>query len=452
VANLAENHLGTLEKVQRTNSRQNALLGAFAALSLFMVIYCARPEDWIPGLAVIPLAKITGALALIGLVFSLGNVRTRLPIEVWFLVLLIGQLFLTVPMSPVWKGGAFQTTLQFSNVVVIVIVMTLAVNSAKRLRQLVFIQAASVAAIAGVTIWKGRSLGGRLEGMLGGYYSNPNDLALAIVISLPLCLPFLFLTDRKFSKVAWAFGMLVMTYAIFVTGSRGGFVALVCAAVVCLWEFAIRGRRRYLLVVTAVTALIFWQFSSDTLRERLEATFNPAAENQAKTGLGKDAYAYGSAQERKELFWRSIDVTEEHPLFGVGPGNFEEVSGHWRETHNGYSQISSEGGVPAFILYVLILWSGFRNIRETKRLRAKNTELIMLAGGLRASLVAYVVGSVFNSAAYQFFPYFLVAYTTALFSIAKDSALGSECTNWLEGPYTAELCQRKAEDFGWRGR
>ena len=40
---------------------------AFFWLSAFFVVYCARPEDWIPGLKFLPLAKITAILALWGL-------------------------------------------------------------------------------------------------------------------------------------------------------------------------------------------------------------------------------------------------------------------------------------------------------------------------------------------------------------------------------------------------
>jgi len=55
-----------------------------------------------------------------------------------------------------------------------------------------------------------------------------------------------------------------------------------------------------------------------------------------------------SAQQRKELLFKSLKVTVRHPLFGVGPGNFEVVSGAWDVTHNSYTQISAEGGIPAF--------------------------------------------------------------------------------------------------------
>jgi hypothetical protein len=44
-------------------TRRRPLVGAYVSLLLFIVIYCARPEDWISGLAVVPIAKIAGGLA-----------------------------------------------------------------------------------------------------------------------------------------------------------------------------------------------------------------------------------------------------------------------------------------------------------------------------------------------------------------------------------------------------
>jgi len=41
-------------------------------------------------------------------------------------------------------------------------------------------------------------------------------------------------------------------------------------------------------------------------------------------------------------------------------------------------------------------------------------------------LTGYVVGSSFLSVSYQFFPYFVVAYTTVLFRIGKMSASHSK--------------------------
>jgi len=399
---------------RRRPSRRKPLAGVFAALVLFMLIYFARPEDWIPGLSTAPLAKIAGILVLIALLFSLGQVRQRLPRESLLVGLLVGQLFLSSALSPVWRGGAFQVALEFAKVLVVVLVIVAAVTTVGRLKALIFTQAVSVAAIAAVTIWKGRLILGRLEGVLAGSYSDPNDLALAIVISLPLCLVLLFLSKRWLSKILWSVSLLMMTYAALLTGSRGGFLALVVVVALCLWEFAIQGRRPYLLGLAILAGLILWQFAGGMVIGRLKGTLNANDDTAA---------AYSSAQARQQMFWRSVEVTKEHPLFGVGPGNFDQVSGQWHTTHNSLTLMSSEAGLPALVLYVMILVCGFGSLSATKRLVPRLTESRLLAGSLFASLTGYAVGSLFLSVAYTFFPYILVAYSAALFSIARKSAV-----------------------------
>jgi putative inorganic carbon (hco3(-)) transporter len=405
------------ETIANRSGGGKSLAQAFVALSLFMVVYCARPEDWIPGLTYVPLAKIAGILALLAFAMSLGQIRRRLPAEVTLLLLLTVQLFATVPFSPVWKGGAFVTTLDFAKVALIVLVMVMAVNTAKRLRTLLFIQAASVAAISVVAVWKGRTIGSRLGGILNGNYSNPNDLALSIIISLPLCLALMFLSKRTLSKIAWVLAMVVMSYAVLLTGSRGGFLAFMIVVGVCLWEFAIKGRRFYLLGLTAVAVLILAIASSATLGKRLIGTFDSSDDAES---------AYGSAQARKDLLVRSMEVMFRNPLFGVGPGNFQVMSGSWHVTHNSYTQMGSEGGIPALILYLMILWRGFRNVKATKRLARGQKDMALIVGALHACLAGFVVGSFFASYAYQFFPYFLVSYTTVILWIAQDSIARSK--------------------------
>src|SRR5579862_1305206 len=163
------------------------LAGAFFWLSAFYVVYCARPEDWIPGLDYIPAAKIAGLLALAGLLTSLGRTRRKfsdLPRESSYLLAMIGVLFVSAFLSPIWKGGAINSTIDFAKMYIIWVLTFLLVTDLARLRRIVYIQAASVAVISIVSIIKGHSQP-RLEGVIGGIYSNPNDLAFAIVLTLP---------------------------------------------------------------------------------------------------------------------------------------------------------------------------------------------------------------------------------------------------------------------------
>ena len=64
------------------------MAAAFFWLSAFFIVYCARPEDWIPGLSHLPLAKITGFGALLALLFALNKSKRGirdLPVETRYL-------------------------------------------------------------------------------------------------------------------------------------------------------------------------------------------------------------------------------------------------------------------------------------------------------------------------------------------------------------------------------
>lgn len=409
------------KSVVKHSKRRKALGLAYFGLVLFMVVYFARPEDWIPGLTAVPLAKITGVLILLALVFSFGNIRWHMPWEVTFLSLLVAQLWLAAAFSPVWRGGAFNVMLDFSKVLPLVIVIYAAVRSMNRLSWILFVQAASVAAIAITSIIKAHTRGGRLEGGFSGTFGNSNDLALIIDISLPLCLAFALAARNYWKKLAWTVAMLAMIYAVFLTASRGGAIALLVIALVCFWQLGVKSRRFYLLLIVPIAVIAIWQYSGNSLRDRFEQTSVSPETNDRGTE------AYVSAQQRKELLFQSLRATAQRPLFGVGPGNFETVSGSWHVTHNSYTQMSAEGGIPACLLYVLIFWRGIANLRDVRKYPKTGKRIRLFSMALEASLAAYLVGSFFLSQAYNLFPYCLVAYTSALLLIVKRDR---KVSNW----------------------
>jgi O-antigen ligase len=403
-----------VEDVQQRPKRET-LTSAFFWVSAFYFVYCARPEDWIPGLGFIPLAKITGLLALVALLSSLGKAKRGfrdLPKEAHYLLALTALLFVSAIFSPVWRGGATVHALDFSKVYVVWILTFLAVNEFGRLRRLIFIQTASVALICVVSIAKGHSQP-RLDGVLGGIYSNPNDLAFAIVLSLPFCLAFLIATPSALRKVAWLFAMLFMLTAVFLTASRGGFITLVVAGTVCLWHFGVKGKRFYLIVAAALLGTVLLLTAGRRVIGRFSA-ISGAVDSQS------DNRAYESFEQRRFLMLKSLEGIERYPILGVGARNFEVYSTVWREVHMTYLQIAVEGGIPAAILYIMFFACGFRNLKRLRRRKDLDPDLVLFAGALHSSLVGFVVGALFSPEAYQFFPYFVVAYTSAFLAIVEE--------------------------------
>ena len=395
--------------------KKEPLSGAFFWLSAFYFIYCARPEDWIHILSYIPLAKITAIFAMLSLFVNFGKTPRRfkdLPKEASYLLVLIVLLFASAFLSPVWKGGAFFGTIDFAKVYIAWIMTFLLITTLPRLRRIIFIQAVSVAIISFVAIVKGHSIP-RLNGVIGGIYSNPNDLAFAIVLSLPFCLAFFVASKSTFRKSAWCLGMLAMATALFLTASRAGFIDLVIAGAVCLWHFGVKGKRLYLIAGALLVGVVLLPVAGKTLEKRFSAISSDALGSQL------EERARGSYEERKILINKSIDAMLHYPILGVGVGNFVVYSEIWKTVHVSYLQVGAEGGIAVLILYLLFFRRGFVNVNFLRRSHA-DAEAKLFAGALHSSLVGFVVGACFAPEAYQYFPYFAVCYTSVLVAMVKE--------------------------------
>jgi putative inorganic carbon (hco3(-)) transporter len=413
-----------IELPLKRKSQRESLRLVYIGLILFMVDYYVRPDWWIPGLVGFPLLKTISLLIVLAVVFSSSNIQWRIPREIIFLGLLIVQLWLSVVFSPIWRGGPFKVMQEFSQVFPLIVILYWTVRSMRRLRWILFIQAASIAAISIISIVSAHAPNGRLQGVLSGMYGNSNDFALLIDISVPLCLAFALTTRRSLAKLMWTVGILAMIYAVFLTASRGGAMALCVAGLVCLWQLGVKGRRFYLFLVVPIVIMVVWLYSGNTLRQRFGQTSVDPANNNSRTEASE------SAEGRKELFFKSLKVTAEHPLFGIGSGNFAVVSGNWHVTHNSYTQMSAEGGIPAFCLYIFIFWRAIANLREVKKYRKSGKSSRLFAMALEASLAAYLVGSFFDSLTYQLFPYYLIAYAGALRRIVQQDVIA-----YRQAPY-----------------
>ena len=386
---------------------------AFFWLSAFFVVYCARPEDWIPGLSYFPLAKITAILAMWGLFNSLGRTKRTmkdLPREATLLLIMIVLFYVGGFLSPVWKGGAVNHTIDFSKIYIAWVLVFLLITTFDRLRRIIFIQVFSVVVVCAVALVKGHSIP-RLEGVLGGIYSNPNDLAFAIVLSLPFALAFMVTARNAVIKALWLFAMLVMAVAIFRTASRAGFIDLIISFSVALYFFGIKGKRFYLIVATGLVAMVVMGAFGGKLYDRFAALSGDSTTERS---------AYGSYEDRKYLMVRAVEAIEHYPIFGIGLHNFPTYSGIWRDVHMTYLQICAEGGIAMLILFLMFFWRGFKNLKILRRTKNLDPDIVLFVGALQSSMVGFVVGALFAPEAYQFFPYFAVAFTATLLQTVKE--------------------------------
>jgi O-antigen ligase len=412
--------MATLATPVRTEVRKNPRRTtiAYSALLIFTCLYYARPEDFVPGISAVPVEKIVGGVALVALAAGLlsGRAKRKVPLELKLLLLLLLHLIITIPFA-FWRGGAFATVFdKFAKGVIVGLLVTLVAENFDQLRKLLFVQAASMWVTTIASLILHRTDKGRLMGALGGIFENPNDLAINISINWPLCLAFLLASRAAIRKGFWATGLLAMLWAVVLTYSRSGLLAMVMALAICLWEFGIRGRRVYLLVFAGVLVVAGAAVVVATPHyfQRMESIIGGNME-------GSDDR--GTWEARRQLLVDSVKMAIHHPLLGIGPGNFPAVTRTWRVTHNTYSEFAAEAGFPAMILFLAILFLAFRNLRRVRKLPgfAEDPEIRLFTSALWASLAAYVIGAFFSSTEYNLFPYYMVAYTSVIYRIAASS-------------------------------
>ena len=393
---------------------------AFGALVAFSILYYARPEDLIPGLSYVPLVKIAGGVAILALLFGARKARAvkKLPVEIKLLLALLGWLILTIPFAW-WRGGAFDAVFNgFSKGVIVALLVSLVVTRMEELRTLLFVQAICLTLMTLASIAFNREL--RMGGVLGGVFENPNDLAINIALNFPLALAFLLLAKGPLKKFLWMLALFIMVAGILLTYSRSGFLAMLVAVVIGLWQFGVKGRRLHLIGVTmlgvillAVVAPLIGLYPK-IWTDRMATIVSNSPQKL------EESYDNGSKEAREELFHLSLTYIARHPVFGVGPGNFESVSGTWRVAHNTYTELGAEAGLPALFLFLLVLAAAVRNLWRVSRSQAfhDNVSIRVFTGAIWASFGAYLLGAAFSDTQYELFPYFMVAYTTALYHLA----------------------------------
>ena len=387
---------------------------AYHALVFFSLVYFVRPEDFIHGLTVIPIAKITGGIALFALIFIVpASGRHKLTLELKVLLLLLGQMILCIPFAS-WRGGAFDTVInKFSKGVIVAILIYMVSTSVNEVRKLLAIQAGTIAALTVLSVFVHHTQEGRLMGIQKGILENPNDFAINIAINFPLCIAFFFAAKSFLAKAFWGVSLIFMMWGVIATYSRSGLLAMMVTVVICIWEFGIRGKRTSVLVSAVFIGMIAIGvvIITPNYLTRIESMVLGNIEGSGDKG---------SLAARQELLKLSLTTMVTHPIFGIGPGDFQSYTQSWHVAHNTYTELGAEAGVPACFLFLLMLVLSLRKIRRVRKLPGyeSSEDIRLWTSALWAAMAAYMAGALFASTEYNLFPYFMVGYISAVYQIA----------------------------------
>ena len=240
-----------------------------------------------------------------------------------------------------------------------------------------------------------------------GTISNPNDLAAHLLLALPFLLWVAMSSKFILMRVFAVFGVAYGIYVILGTGSRGAFVGLGVAIAYFLLRGTVRQRLAFVAIAPVVAAVLLTVVPAPILQRLV--SFSAGGADAAQDAIE-------SSKTREYLLKTSIGYTLQYPLFGVGPGQFSSFEGMhnqiigthgvWQEAHNTFTQVSSECGIPALILYIAGIVSTFLLLNRTLRQARNRPECADIRAAVfcvSLALVAFCTAIAFVNFAYFFY-------------------------------------------------
>jgi O-antigen ligase len=352
----------------------------------------------------------------------------------------------TIPFST-WRGGSFYTfENEWLKSLTAFLVAGALVVTFKQCRTALSVigWAAGIASLLALALGKA-SLDGRVS-MAGGTLGNPNDIARILLLGLPFL--WLMVIDRTANKLKRliAFGLTATSLLSLIrTGSRTGLIALFVLSLLLFFRASLLGKvaMSFCVIVGGTAAIVAFP----SLVQRYQTLFmGEDAITLAHTAQEASSIdsAVASSEERRQLLIESLKATATHPILGVGIGAFGPyeadkdialgLRANYQGTHNTYTQVSSEAGIPAFVVFICIVIFVFSDlIRVFKRARRSRTrvggQIAAVSYALIASLVAYAIYIFFDFVAYDVTLPVLSGFAIALTSSSGRALAIAEAGN-----------------------
>jgi O-antigen ligase len=412
----------------------------WGGLLIFSILLFFRPQDQIAALGAMHVSDLAAIVGLVAMV--LVNVgRREAPIRVTpevIGVFALGFVILATTPFSIWPGGSFGVFKDlYMQVALIFLLMVNTVTSPKRVERICWVIILAFGYISARVIadyLRGINLveGNRASGPVGGFFQNPNDLALNLAAFMPLTLMYVKRPGPTFKRLLCAVFVLLMLVAIVFTKSRSGMVGTV--AMLATFALVARMVTPVNMVAAVLAGMAVVPFMPQSFWNRMESI----------TDASKDDT--GSREERKLLMQQAITLFRQNPITGVGAGQFQNYgppgqAKPWRQTHNAYLQVAAEIGVFGVIAFFFLIIRGFaasvwtrKTLRWIYRRRSRKRPMADPADGLDehdrvflqthgaamiASMVGWAVCAAFASVAFNWTLYYLLGLTVAAREIVR---------------------------------
>lgn len=408
--------------LQENDSLLNAGAASSLALLYVMIAYSRFAELF---LNIPMLAFMVGgsALAIALLSGSLANALQTKPGKLFAALTII--FIIGIPFSE-WPGGSFSLIIRevWLKAVATYFLIAGTITTVPRCRRLMYAISLSIGLIVIAGVFLGGATG-RFS-MSAGTLANPNDFAVHVLLGVPFLF---FVIEYKSLKslhgLAALAAFLLTSLLVLKTGSRAGLLTFATLILYTFWRGS--GGLKAFLAAMAVAGIMAAPFViSPEALDRYKTMFTSDSKTLEEGSTTRQSeFATASAEQRQELLKMSLETMATHPLLGVGAGMFsvataveskaEGKRAMWKQTHNSFTQVASEAGVPAGIIFIMCLMFAIKTRdrvrklllgrpgQKIEQLPADQQLILIAAKAVTCASIVFTVGAFFGNYAYALY-------------------------------------------------
>jgi O-antigen ligase len=375
------------------------------------------------------------------------------------IVLIMGVYALVVFSTSIWAKDASLVDARLSEVVKCIVITVVAAclasswTSLERALTALVVAATVLGGMSTIQIATGRFFevfGGLIEPQTGNIYgelalprasgppvSDPNFYARILLIVIPIGVGLALAARRRSLALTYAAAAAIIGAGTLATYSRGAMVAVALMAVLLLIAMRVRAKQVGMAAVAGVVVLLLMP---QTLRERF-LTIESILPNRE----GVVVIADSAVEKRRILVKAGLMMFEEHPLWGVGAGNygrhylpyanrvgssatdFHDVGG--REfAHGFYVELASETGIVGLIALCSAFFAALVvTYRANRTLLARGERgRAMIAAGLGVAIAGYMLASLALHESYLRYMALYFGFAIAVARLARETTEPSQ--------------------------
>jgi O-antigen ligase len=346
----------------------------FYLVLLYLFLEYGRPQNIIAGLADLHMSLITASLITLSLLFSgrltLSDKQTKLS------VLLLSLMIFHIPLATnnFWSlqiaRGMLVTFIAYLGIITFV-------DSVNKFKMLIYIWLGIHVYLAITGIEKG----GR---GIGGFLGDENDFSMTLNMIIPFAFFMALAETHKLKSLLYIGLAALFLFANVLTLSRGGFIGMVAVGFYCWLKSP---KKIVSAVLLTLLVLVGFQLAPKTYWERIRSIQQGTSDS---TGADR-VYIW-------KIGWTMF---LDHPVLGVGQGNFpyvfreyEVAAGNYEGLHGRsragmvahsiYFTLFPELGIVGVLIFAGLLYYMNKDLRYIRELRRITSRKISVASALPA--------------------------------------------------------------------